>query len=41
MITYALSFTLRGLQVLDKKAAEAPTQIIIDIPSAAARAAQT
>ena len=34
VIVYALSFVLRGLQVIDKKAADAPVEIIMDIPSA-------
>lgn len=34
VITYALSFILRGLQTIDKKAADAPPEIILDIPSA-------
>jgi hypothetical protein len=37
VITYALSFILRGRQVIDKKAASAPEQIVIDIDSAVAR----
>ena len=41
VITYALSFILRGLQAIDKKAADASgsSQIIIDIDSAVARRA--
>ena len=40
VIVYALSFVLRGLQVIDKKADEAPEEYVIDIDSAAARRAQ-
>ena len=40
VIVYALSFILRGLQVIDKKAAEGPQEFVIDIDSAAARRAQ-
>ncbi|HYL63360.1 MAG TPA: hypothetical protein VE077_12140 [Candidatus Methylomirabilis sp.] len=39
VITYALSFILRGLQVLDKKAVDDAGQIILDIDSAVARRA--
>ena len=34
VLTYALSLILRGLQVMDKQAAEAPVDFIVDIPSA-------
>lgn len=34
VISYALSFILRGIQVIDKKAAETPQEFIIDIHSA-------
>ena len=37
VITYSLSFILRGLQAIDKKADDDPPEIIIDIDSAAAR----
>ena len=40
VITYALSFILRGLQAIDKKAADEPIQIICDIDSAVARRAK-
>lgn len=39
VIVYALSFILRGLQVIDKKADEDPT-LVIDIPSAVGARAQ-
>jgi hypothetical protein len=32
VITYALSLILRGVQVIDKKAADAPVQIVWDYP---------
>lgn len=40
VITYALSFILRGLQVTDKKAAGDPTEFVMDIDSAVARRAR-
>jgi|GEM_PF-2944835 len=39
VITYALSFILRGLQVIDHKAASAGDTFVIDIDSAVARRA--
>ena len=39
VITYALSFILRGLQVIDKKAAGDPVEFVMDIDSAVARRA--
>ena len=40
VIVYGLSFILRGLQVIDKKAAETPEEFVIDIHSAVADRAQ-
>lgn len=40
VITYGLSFILRGVQAIDRKAADTPTEIICDIDSAVARRAQ-
>ena len=40
VITYALSFLLRGLQAIDKQAADEPPHIICDIDSAVRRRAE-